>query len=1531
MATAPRATRDPDDAARRAQLVRGVGAVSLTVTAAAAGAMALDSGLELSGWVRGLLLAAWLGLAGALVWQWVVKPLSAPLPRSGGRPTVGSAARAAFAAVALLTPLGFIPGAGERVRRFLLPWYTPLPDVPFHVVVSSGNPVVARGQPVTLAAYLDRVRPNGPLPETATLVLRPASAKAESREPMTAEGSAAFRYTRPAVADDFEYCIEAGGLRSDWYAVAVADPVNLADGTVLTVRPPEYAEGVVPARTPAGFHDFEAMPAGRVTATLRFTRPAADARLEWRLGVSRNDAGTDVTLRLEPDRTGGTAELTIPGNGLLVLTLTGDRGLRTEWPAVVRVTPDAPPRFETVAGVTGTVRDARPDDRVPIELAAVDDVQVASVRVEYRLVGRESDVRNETVQLAGLRTKRVEGAFAFALAGKVREGETIQFRLRVSDNRSVPSLRLAPQDAVFPPDGWATLRITPAARPLAEQEVFGQRDRVRARLTAAAGRATEAAKAVAAVREANPADGPLAVDHVVRLRSAWDEVGQAAADLDAVAGEVGLTPTLRPFAADIKSQAADPLRAAAPILKSAEADPTRASRGKSLADAAGRVAAALSALAELTARNEVLAGTRFDRHHLLELAADQLALADDAGRPDAKPGELASRQQDLSARLNQLVASSDRLRAAVGSAAGDELRTFHDRVRQLADGQAALNQAIAETELRARALRLEDLVRRQRDLADRAARFGERTETAARVARAAPLPRAPFDAGVNRLTAGKAIEALSEQVKAAWELERLAEALARAADARRDRREAARQVALWQDDLRSRLDDAVHKAPARALPEHVRKRFADEQRAVRDAADRLRQPNPDPAAVRAEDAVKKSLEAACAAFENTPAEAAAAVKQAAGALDKYAEQMPGTVDRVKRAKVLIEQIRRDQTALSREADDAIATLPGPKLGEKLESLAKSMADLAARVRALDLPGHESRRDAAVAAALRAGDDLRAGFTTDVPVSQQDLHRRLDRLRQAADGQTTPDETGFELAQLTKALTDAASRLPPRPTADDLKPLQQTQREIQRLATGLVAPEYAHHLSEVRRAVEEAGAALRPGEPVIELRRSARRAAEAAATLADRLGAAETDVQRVARLARERAEQAKAGKPASPEALAAVVRGIDRQLEELALVRARKSAAARKAAADALKLLRQATDPDRCPALQQAAADALQRLAAELASHEDRGAAGRLVPVRADADDLRSVAGNGRLPTAEDAGTARELARLQTALQNATSEAVAELARGTRPAERDDLGPLAKEQADVAAACHKLARSLGSDSPAFRPCSEAAEHLTLSAAALSAGAVDAAKREALTAKSLLATATRAVDPHSGASARLPFFSVRQAQLAERIGRISTAPPVEAARQRARQAELAAGADRLAESIRDAGVPTDPEAPLAHALAGIVQTQGEMAQADRDAGGERPTAAAAARARAAGLFTRTANALEGAIRALPPSAQSAEVGVPLRSASVAMRRAEAQLARPNGTGEAGASMRAPVEAVSRAVELLTESMTKTKRTQ
>ena len=236
---------------------------------------------------------------------------------------------------------------------------------------------------------------------------------------------------------------------------------------------------------------------------------------------------------------------------------------------------------------------------------------------------------------------------------------------------------------------------------------------------------------------------------------------------------------------------------------------TRAGRDKALATASDKLSEVVARLADLDARNEKAAQARLDRHTLRQIADDQRALAEQTAKRDGPADELAKKQRDLLARLNEVIARSGLLKGAQEAAAGEQLHDLLSRVRKLAEDQAALDRAIRDTEQTMRLRRTEELARRQRELADEAARLAERTEAAARLVGTAPLGRQPFEQAVERLTRGDTERALTEQEKAARELDRLADGLGRAAAARGDVREAARQIARWQDDLRRRYADVV--------------------------------------------------------------------------------------------------------------------------------------------------------------------------------------------------------------------------------------------------------------------------------------------------------------------------------------------------------------------------------------------------------------------------------------------------------------------------------------------------------------------------------------------------------------------------------------------------------------------------------------------------------------------------------------------------------------------------------------------------
>src|SRR5262249_46082472 len=162
--------RSADSAVRvhRMRVARGACWVIVVALAAAAVLALLDAAVHLSGWVRGVSLAAWLTGIGVLVWRLVVRRLPPDAadgprvsPRQGLPGNLTAAAAATLALAGALLAATLVPGAGEHIRRVALPWSRPAASQ-YRVSVTSGDPVVRRGDTVTLSAYADKIDPSAP-------------------------------------------------------------------------------------------------------------------------------------------------------------------------------------------------------------------------------------------------------------------------------------------------------------------------------------------------------------------------------------------------------------------------------------------------------------------------------------------------------------------------------------------------------------------------------------------------------------------------------------------------------------------------------------------------------------------------------------------------------------------------------------------------------------------------------------------------------------------------------------------------------------------------------------------------------------------------------------------------------------------------------------------------------------------------------------------------------------------------------------------------------------------------------------------------------------------------------------------------------------------------------------------------------------------------------------------------------------------------------------------------------------------------
>src|SRR5262249_36168786 len=155
------------------------------------------------------------------------------------------------------------------------------------------------------------------------------------------------------------------------------------------------------------------------------------------------------------------------------------------------------------------------------------------------------------------------------------------------------------------------------------------------------------------------------------------------------------------------------------------------------------------------------------------------------------------------------------------------------------------------------------------------------------------------------------------------------------------------------------------------------------------------------------------------------------------------------------------------------------------------------------------------------AAGKAGDDLTAGLPQDIPASQRNLGRQLDRLKQAIDGQTPADDLADQLARKQRELATEFAKPGGTPLPQDLQKLQRLQRESNKGLGGLSAPEAPELEHRAKDAARDAEQAMREPDDVDQLQKKSKEAADALDKLADRLAGAESEADRVERLKRNR--------------------------------------------------------------------------------------------------------------------------------------------------------------------------------------------------------------------------------------------------------------------------------------------------------------------------------------------------------------------------------------------------------------------------
>src|SRR5439155_10957241 len=174
-----------------------------------------------------------------------------------------------------------------------------------------------------------------------------------------------------------------------------------------------------------------------------------------------------IAFELSADRQEGRVKLSASSDAAYRLVLEAEHDILTELePRKLSVKIDRPPKFAQVFGAV-EAKEVNPYDQLSLDIQLIDDVGVESAGVEYRI--NKGPPAYEPMVLDGKGKQQAAGRHRFLLAGKVKDGDELAYRLRATDNRRVPESGLEPQVVYYPPEiepgkpRWRTLKIVQQA------------------------------------------------------------------------------------------------------------------------------------------------------------------------------------------------------------------------------------------------------------------------------------------------------------------------------------------------------------------------------------------------------------------------------------------------------------------------------------------------------------------------------------------------------------------------------------------------------------------------------------------------------------------------------------------------------------------------------------------------------------------------------------------------------------------------------------------------------------------------------------------------------------------------------------------------------------------------------------------------------------------------------------------------------------------------------------------------------------
>jgi hypothetical protein len=527
----------------------------------------------------------------------------------------------------------------------------------------------------------------------------------------------------------------------------VTQPVKLASEPIVTITFPSYVNQT--AHSPkemVGPSDISALQYSTVAFQFRFTTSAMAGAVELK---SANTVIGSSPLQLSNDGMTGWFSVPAlePGPYRMTLLLEGkEKTISRQELAALEIWPDEPPRFAEVL-VKSTPGDSLvdqiwsmpPDDSIPIQVTVEDKVGVDKVALEYRINNGPAQVQ---IIVAGMGHTSLSKETVFRPAG-LKDKDSLTFRFLAADNRNlngkeyqdangrpVPDKDLRPHVVFYPADRWFRLQIDGGAKPLPEQDILAQRDRINTNVQAIIKKLKEERADLVKVRDAldgaSPHQSAEWEGKMDKLRHKNQAVRQ---DLHWLALNNEANEFLQSLAALAWDIAEIELQDSAQSLERAKVKTLVSERrDQHLQSADAALAKALGRLEELVHNNDRLGNDRLNQYKLEKLAQAQEQLSAEAEK-DLTPVELAqlrAGEERLADDLQGLAKTSKLLQGNMDAAQQEDMQKL-EAFAKTPEGQELQKEFAPQ---------LEVLSKMQKDLASKMAGSGPHGKDAAEAAKA---------------------------------------------------------------------------------------------------------------------------------------------------------------------------------------------------------------------------------------------------------------------------------------------------------------------------------------------------------------------------------------------------------------------------------------------------------------------------------------------------------------------------------------------------------------------------------------------------------------------------------------------------------------------------------------------------------------------------------------------------------------------------------------------------------------------------